>query len=50
MKDRLIEVEEALCEFIIKSAKGKISSDAVQALPETVKALIELNGVIGTLK
>ena len=49
-KDRLIEVQEALCEFIIKSAKGKISSDTVQVLPETVKALIELNGVIMTLK
>ena len=49
-KERLIEVEEALGEFIIKSVKDKISSDVVQTLPEMVKSLIELNGVIMTLK
>lgn len=41
--DRLAEVQKALCQFIINTSKKEAPEYAVQALPETVKALVELS-------
>jgi hypothetical protein len=47
---KLLEVQEALCQFIINTVNTKTSGNEVQALPEVVKALIELSKFIRTQK
>ncbi|SFM09927.1 hypothetical protein [Pelosinus propionicus] len=41
--DKLLEVQEALSQFVIDTAKNKNPGNAVQVLPEAVKVLIDLN-------
>jgi ABC-type transporter Mla MlaB component len=50
MQDKLKEVQEALCDFIIRITKEGVSSNTVQVLPETVKALAELNKITRLMK
>jgi len=42
MENQTKEVQKALCDFIIRTTKFNAPRHAVQALPEAVKALIEL--------
>lgn len=45
MENHLKEVQESLSQFIIDASKKGAPSYAVQALPEAVKVLIELNKI-----
>lgn len=42
MMDKLLEVQEALSQFVIDIAKQRMPGNAVQILPEVVKAFVEL--------
>lgn len=41
----LLKVQEALCNFIIKTAEEGTTGNTVQVLPEVVKALVELSKI-----
>lgn len=49
MMDKLLEVQEALSQFIIDTAKTKTPGNAVQVLPEAVKVLIDLTKITQNL-
>lgn len=44
----LTKVQEALCQFIVDVTKEKGPGNALQVLPETVKALVELSKITQT--
>lgn len=49
-KDRLIEIEKALREFIIRATKKEAPSYAVQALPGVIGKYLELNEKLRILR